>query len=226
MDKTMSKSKDQLTSKDINEQVRTETGQIDSTQTGKKDSGSSSTQDVNQTKDRSKSQIRGDLTFDDQVIQKIVGIALDKVDGLLSVDGGFFSNITSKLVNTDQTTSGIDVEVGKKQVAVDLEIVAEYQKRIPEIYDKMKDIIQREVHQMTNLDVVELNVNVVDVMTREEHEKQSDTVQDKLSRATEKTGEFISDKTSQATDATKRAVNKSKNRVDQMRENNEEPRVE
>lgn len=44
----------------------------------------------------------------------------------LTIDGGFFSNIASKLVNTDSTTSGVDVEVGKKQVAADLSIVAEY----------------------------------------------------------------------------------------------------
>lgn len=224
MDTTMSKEKNQLTSKDKNVQVKTETGQIDSTQTGRKISGGMD--DNRDNSENMNNSIRGDLTFDDQVIQKIVGIALDEVDGLLSVDGGFFGNIAGKLVNTDQTTNGIDVEVGKKQVAVDLEIVAEYQKRIPEIYDRMKEIIQREVHQMTNLDVVELNVNVVDVMTKSEHEKHSDTVQDKLSRATEKTGEFISDKTEQATEATKRAVDKSRSRAEQMRENNEEPRVE
>jgi len=70
--------------------------------------------------------VKGELTYEDKVIQKIVGIALESVDGLLTVDGGFFSNIAGKLVNTDDVTSGINVEVGKKQVAVDLDIVAEY----------------------------------------------------------------------------------------------------
>jgi uncharacterized alkaline shock family protein YloU len=37
--------------------------------------------------------ITGELTFDDKVIQKIIGIALEEIDGLLTVDGGFFSNL-------------------------------------------------------------------------------------------------------------------------------------
>ncbi len=44
-------------------------------------------------------QVKGELTYDDKVIQKIVGTAVEKIDGLLTVDGGFFSNIAEKLVN-------------------------------------------------------------------------------------------------------------------------------
>lgn len=62
-----------------------------------------------------KSTVKGNLTFDDKVIQKIIGIALSEVDGLLTIDGGFFSNIAEKLVNTNDVTSGIDVEVGKNK---------------------------------------------------------------------------------------------------------------
>jgi uncharacterized membrane protein YeaQ/YmgE (transglycosylase-associated protein family) len=57
-----------------------------------------------------KSGVKGNLTFDDKVIQKIIGIALSEVDGLLTVDGGFFANVAEKLVNTSDVTSGIDVE--------------------------------------------------------------------------------------------------------------------
>ncbi len=30
--------------------------------------------------------IKGDLTFDDKVIQKIVGYSIEKIDGLLGID--------------------------------------------------------------------------------------------------------------------------------------------
>ncbi|WP_042753359.1 Asp23/Gls24 family envelope stress response protein, partial [Lactococcus garvieae] len=72
--------------------------------------------------------IKGELTYEDKVVQKIVGLALETVDGLLSIEGGFFSNLTGKLVNTDNVTSGVDVEVGKTQVAVDLKVITEYRK--------------------------------------------------------------------------------------------------
>ena len=74
----------------------------------------------------SKPEVKGDLKYDSKVIQKIVGIALSDIKGLLTVNGGFFSNIADKIVNSDDVTSGVNVEVGKKQVAVDIEIVAEY----------------------------------------------------------------------------------------------------
>ena len=60
-----------------------------------------------------KKDIKGELTYEDKVIQKIIGIALENVNGLLTVDGGFFSNIKDKLVNSDDVTSGISTEVGK-----------------------------------------------------------------------------------------------------------------
>ena len=107
------------------------------------------------------------------MIQKIIGISLEKVEGLLTVDGGFFSNLAGKLVNTDDVTSGVVVEVGEKQVAVDLDIVAEYGKDIYKIYNEMKEIITKEVKNMTGLEVIEVNVNVVDIKTEEQHEEDS-----------------------------------------------------
>lgn len=166
--------------------------------------------------------IKGDLTFDDKVIQKIVGIALEKIDGLLTVDGGFFSNLAEKLVNTDNVTSGIDVEVGKKQVAVDLDIVAEYGKDITDIYEQIKKVISEEMNKMTSLDVIEVNVNVVDVKTREQYEQDSVTVQDRVGDAAESTGEFASRQTDKAKSAMNRTGNKAKSSINEARE----PRVQ
>lgn len=58
--------------------------------------------------------VKGELTFEDKVIQKIIGIALEEVDGLLTVDGGFFSNLRDKMINSEDVTTGIHTEVGKK----------------------------------------------------------------------------------------------------------------
>ena len=84
-------------------------------------------------------EVKGELTYEDKVIQKIIGLSLENVPGLLAIDGGFFSNLTEKLINTDNVASGVNVEVGKKQVAVDLKVVVEYQRNIPELYKKIKE---------------------------------------------------------------------------------------
>ena len=131
-------------------------------------------------------EVKGELTYDDKVIQKIIGLSLEKVSGLLAVDGGFFSNIKDKLVNSDNVTHGVNVEVGKEQVAVDLNVVAEYQKNVPALYKEIKKVVVEEVSKMTDLEVVEVNVNVVDIKTKEQHEA------DSVSLA-ESTGEFASE---------------------------------
>ncbi|MGO2353057.1 MAG: Asp23/Gls24 family envelope stress response protein, partial [Lactococcus cremoris] len=125
-------------------------------------------------------EVKGNLAYEDKVIQKIVGLALESVNGLLAVDGGFFSNLTGKLVNTEDVTAGVGVEVGKKQVAVDLKVVTEYKKNVPDIYQKIKEVIRKEVSDMTDLEVVEVNVTVVDIKTKEQQKDDEKSLQDRV----------------------------------------------
>ncbi|MDT2832158.1 MULTISPECIES: Asp23/Gls24 family envelope stress response protein [Vagococcus] len=165
-----------------------------------------------------KSELKGELTFEDKVIQKIVGISLETIPGLLTINGGFFSNLADKIVNNNDVTSGIDVEVGKKEVAVDLDIVAEYGVDISKIYEDIKRVIEKEVKHMTSLEVIEVNVNVVDIKTKEQYEEDSVTVQDKLSDATSEVSDFVSDQT----DKVKKVSSKGASKVKEAAE----PRVE
>ena len=144
--------------------------------------------------------IKGTVTYADQVIEKMVGHALQHVPGLLSISGGFFTDIKNKLINSSDVREGINVEVGSKLVATDLIIVVEYGKDIPEIVETMKSIIGTEVKKMTHLEVVEVNVEVVDIKTREEFEAESVTLQDRVASATQATGEVISNQASKAGD--------------------------
>ena len=137
--------------------------------------------------------VRGELTYEDKVIQKIIGLSLDRVPGLLHVDGGFFSNLTEKLVNTNDVTHGVNVEVDKEQVAVDLNVIVEYRKNVPTLYNQIKEVIVSEVAKMTDLEVVEVNVNVVDIKTKEQYEADSVSLQDRVTDVAESTGEFASE---------------------------------
>lgn len=168
--------------------------------------------------DVKKTELKGELTFDDKVIQKIIGISLETIPGLLTINGGFFSSLADKIVNNNDVTSGIDVEVGKKEVAVDLDIVAEYGVDISKIYEDIKRVIEKEVKHMTSLEVIEVNVNVVDIKTKEQYEEDSVTVQDKLSDATSEVSDFVSDHT----DKVKKVSSKGATKVKEVAE----PRVE
>ncbi|MDF7682447.1 Asp23/Gls24 family envelope stress response protein [Lactobacillus sp. ESL0679] len=150
----------------------------------------------------SNQKIKGELKYDSKVIQKIIGIALSDIKGLLTVDGGFFSNLTDKIVNNNDVTTGVNVEVGKTQVAVDIDIVAEYGVQITKLYDQIKEKIYNKVKEMTGLDTVEVNVTVVDIKTQEQHQKDSVSLQDRITGVTKDTKEKIDDqKDSKQTEA-------------------------
>lgn len=158
--------------------------------------------------------IRGQLTYEDKVIEKIVGLAVENVNGLLAIDGGFLSNIKDKLVNSNNVTDGVNVEVGTKQVAVDLNAIVEYQQHVPTIFDQIKKVIEEEITKMTDLEVVEVNVNVVDIKTRAQHEADSISLQDRVASGAQATGEFVSNQYDNAKDAVSNDVGRVQKQVE------------
>nr|WP_238829649.1 Asp23/Gls24 family envelope stress response protein [Lactococcus lactis] len=111
-----------------------------------------------------------------------------------------FSNLTGKLINTDDVTTGVDVEVGKTQVAVDLKVVTEYRKNVPDIYEKIKEVIRKEVAAMTELEVVEVNVTVTDIKTKEQQKEDDVSIQDRVTSAAQTTGKFTSEQVDKVKD--------------------------
>ena len=54
-----------------------------------------------------------------------------------------------------------------------MNVVVEYQKNVSEVYKHIKDAVVSQVSKITDLEVVEVNVNVVDIKTKEQHEADS-----------------------------------------------------
>lgn len=105
----------------------------------------------------------GKLSFDGQVISKIVDMAVKNVKGVAIVKtGGGFS-----LVGKSNNTLGISVEVGETEVAVDLRLILEYGQNAREKYDEVKALITEQVYTMTGLKVVEVNAKIEDVVNSE-----------------------------------------------------------
>ena len=132
---------------------------------------------VNETNTAVKSQEnthQNTLTFEDQVIKKIAGIAANEIKGILSMSGGFMSGLTDRFRSTEDITKGINAEVGEKQVALDLKVIVEYGKNVPAIFSETVNNVRKSVHDMTGLEVVEVNMHVEDVMARSEFEAKTD----------------------------------------------------
>ncbi|WP_040535871.1 Asp23/Gls24 family envelope stress response protein [Schleiferilactobacillus shenzhenensis] len=113
------------------------------------------------------------LTFADDVITKIAGVAIREVDGVLAMSSGFFDDIADKFRNNVDLSKGISAEVGEKQVAIDVDLILEYGRDAQEIFKKICARVRDRVEGMTGLKVVELNVHVSDVLTRDAWRKQA-----------------------------------------------------
>lgn len=123
------------------------------------------------------------LSFADKVVAKISRIAVNRVDGILDMKASFFDSVSSVFQSSsEQDTSGVDVEVGEKEAKVNMQIILEYGKSAPRIFEQIKKVVKENVKEMTGLDVVTVNVDVVDVMTREEYRAKNSDSEDKKDR--------------------------------------------
>jgi len=63
---------------------------------------------------------------------------------------------------------GVNVEVGERQAAVDLDIVVEYGVPIVDLSKAVRDNVTQRIERMTGLEVTEVNVYVDDIFLEEE----------------------------------------------------------
>ena len=131
-------------------------------------------------------------SYNRKAIKKQIGQALANVDGLLAVDGGFFSNIAGKIVNTDKFTSGVKLVLGKEEARVDLNVIAEYKKNVSDLYHDIKHLVIDVIRNMTGLSVIDVNLKVLEVKTQAKQEADSVSLQDHVTHMAESTGEFAS----------------------------------
>ncbi len=131
-------------------------------------------------------------SYNRKAIKKQIGQALANVDGLLAVDGGFFSNLAGKIVNTDKFTSGVKLVLGKEEARVDLNVIAEYKKNVSDLYHDIKNLVIDVIRNMTGFSVIEVNLKVLEVKTQAKQEADSVSLQDHVSHMAESTGEFAS----------------------------------
>ena len=139
-------------------------------------------------------------SYNRKAIKKQIGQALANVDGLLAVDGGFFSNLAGKIVNTDKFTSGVKLVLGKEEARVDLNVIAEYKKNVSDLYHDIKRLVNDVIRNMTGLSVIDVNLKVLEVKTQAKQEADTVSLQDHVSHMAESTGEFASDTLGKAKD--------------------------
>lgn len=123
------------------------------------------TKAVDQTVDQGSSQ--GRTTVADAVVSKIAGIATREVNGVYALGGGasravgaLRDRIPGSSTNHSQ---GISVEVGEKEAAIDIQLVAEYGVAISDLAGGIRSNVISSVERMVGLTVVEVNIEIQDI---------------------------------------------------------------
>ena len=112
--------------------------------------------------------IKVKLTFDDLVIKKIISASISEIDGILGLSGNLFSDFAGRFSDASDVTKGISVEVGTKQVAADISVICEYDVDISNLFEQATEKVKKSIKFMTGLDLVEFNMSVADVLTKDQ----------------------------------------------------------
>jgi uncharacterized alkaline shock family protein YloU len=109
------------------------------------------------------------------IVAKIAGVAAREVEGVHDLTpsgaGGAISGFAGRLTRADQRTSGVSVEVGRREAAVDLNMTVEYGVSIPQVAEAVRQNVMDRIHAMTGLTVKEVNINAADLYFPEEQEQ-------------------------------------------------------
>lgn len=109
------------------------------------------------------------LKFSSEVIETIAGISASEIDGIVGMSGGVVEGFTERL-GKKNLAKGVTVEVGEQEVAVDLKVIVEYGRNVPEVYQQVVTSVENAIYNMTGLKVVEVNMYVEGVSIKEEKE--------------------------------------------------------
>lgn len=110
---------------------------------------------------------QGTTSIADSVVAKIARLAAQEVEGVAELGGplsGAIASVVSRIKGDEHQTSGVGVEVGSQQAAVDLTAKVQYPASIPEVAESVRQNVIERIQTMTGLEVVEVNVAVTDLV--------------------------------------------------------------
>jgi uncharacterized alkaline shock family protein YloU len=116
---------------------------------------------------------RGTTIISDTVVSSLAGMAAREVEGV-HMGGGASrtaSGVLGSLTGSESKTSGISVEVGRTETAIDLKMGIEYNRNILQTVEEVRRRITDRVQSMTGLRVKELNATITDITFPEKEER-------------------------------------------------------
>ena len=101
----------------------------------------------------------GSVRIADEVIASIAGIAAMDTVGVVSMSSGLIGGM-AEMIGKKNPAKGVKVQVGAREVAVDVYVIIEYGLRIPDVALQVQEKIKEAIETATGMAVVEVNVHV------------------------------------------------------------------
>lgn len=110
----------------------------------------------------------GNVSISPHAVKRIVGEALNSVDGILDAE----DSLVDFFKGEDDPTRGIKVDFGHgNDIAVHAKVVVEADRNVPEIISKASDKITESVQRIAGLRVTSVDIDVADIVSRQHYKE-------------------------------------------------------
>lgn len=113
--------------------------------------------------------IPGALTFSEYVSAAVAGRAALQVDGVAGMNKGIAGELAG-FFSDKAFAQGVKVEMGRKEIIIDLYVDVNFGERIPDISWAIQEKVKSAVEQFTGLSVKEVNISVQGIYFEEDEE--------------------------------------------------------
>ena len=111
----------------------------------------------------------GTITYANEVIAIIAGVAANEVEGVAGMCSG--GGITDVFGRNKNITRGVKVELGTEEAAVDIYLIIEYDTPIQTAASNVQENVRKAIESMTGLHVVRVDVHVQGVSFEKEQKE-------------------------------------------------------
>lgn len=110
----------------------------------------------------------GTVHITEDVIASIASFEASKIDGVVNMSASLTSGVVER-ISGKNPNKGITVNIENENVYVNMRIIVEYGKNIIDICNNIQNRVKETIENMTNLNVIEVNITVDSVVIVKEN---------------------------------------------------------
>lgn len=111
-------------------------------------------------------EMNGTITFANEVIATIAGLAAMDIPGVAGMCGSLAGGF-AELLGRKNLAKGVKIQVEDNVVTVDIELIVDYGAIVPEVCKEVQQSVSKALETMTGLNVAAINITVQGVKMKE-----------------------------------------------------------